>query len=129
MTMPGSNTQKSLCRVGLLACPARAARLHGRPWITILCVIALTVLPIGGKLYVTGAGSALVEQGLAAAAPSGPAAAGFERVPGPSVRMRSNEAQATTAPWIEANAWRFQRGQKKANYDKLAAGSAVPAAA
>jgi len=43
--------------------------------------------------------------------------------------MRSNEAQATTAPWIEANAWRFQRGLKKANYDKLPAGSAVPAAA
>ena len=51
------------------------------------------------------------------------------RVPAPSVRMRSNEAQATTAPWIEANGWRFERGLKKVRYDKLPPVSAVPAAA
>src|SRR6476619_2303297 len=97
-----------------------------------LAVASLTVMPhlrAQGKLYVTNAASALIDQGLASAAPAGPEAAAFVAVPAPSVRMRSNEAQATTAPWIEANAWRFQRGLKKAIYDKLPAGSAVPAAA
>ena len=104
-------------------------RLVGCPSALALCAIVLPAAPPNGKLYVTAAGAALVEQGVAAAAPTGAAAAPFERVPAPSVRMRSNEAQATTAPWIEANTWRFQRGLKKANYDKLPAGSAVPAAA
>jgi hypothetical protein len=43
--------------------------------------------------------------------------------------MRANVAQATTAPWIESNAWRFQRGLKKVNYEKLPAGSAPLAVA
>ena len=82
-----------------------------------------------GKLYVTTAASSLIEQGLAASAPTGAEAAAFEAVNGPSVRTFNNVAQATTSPWVDANAWRFQRGMKKASYEKLAAGSAVPAAA
>jgi hypothetical protein len=82
-----------------------------------------------GKLYVTSVASNIVEQGLAAPAPDGPVAATFERVNAPSIRVRNNEAQATTSPWVDANAWRFQRGMKKANYEKLPAGSAVLAAA
>src|SRR5262245_34536983 len=91
--------------------------------------MALIGQPALGTFYVTGAGSALVGQGLATAAPTGADAAEFVRVPAPSVRTRTNEAQATTAPWIEANAWRFQRGLKKAHYENLPAGSAVSAAA
>src|ERR1700693_3711257 len=83
----------------------------------------------GPTIYVTGAASSLVDQGLAAAAPAGSEAAAFQEVPGPAGRMQANEAQATTAPWIESNAWRFQRGMQKANYTKLAAGSAPLAAA
>src|SRR5215470_14246819 len=96
--------------------------------VRVLLVFTGALAMAQGKLYVTGAGSPLVEQGLAAPAPSGATAAEFVRVPAPSVRMRNNEAQATTAPWIEANGWRFERGLKKVNYDKLPAGSAVSAA-
>jgi hypothetical protein len=86
-------------------------------------------MPGTARLYVTSVAANLVEQGLAAPAPTGPDAATFERVNGPSIRMFNNVAQATTAPWVDANAWRFQRGMKKAYYEKLVAGSAVPAAA
>jgi len=103
-----------------------------KPGILLPLAVASVMLPhlrAQGKLYVTNAGSVLIEQGLASAPPSGPNAAAFVAVPPPSVRMRSNEAQATTAPWIEANVWRFQRGLKKVRYDKLPPGAAVPAAA
>src|SRR5437879_3077927 len=107
-----------------------------RACVTIACLAAAwRALPAPAdnpghsKLYVTGAASTLKDQGLAELAPTGPEAAGFERVPGPAVRMRNNEAQATTSPWIDANGWRFLRGLRKANYEKLPAGSAVPAAA
>ena len=46
--------------------------------------------------------------------PSGTEAAAFQQVPPPAVKMQANEAQATTAPWIDSNAWRFQRGLTKA---------------
>jgi len=85
--------------------------------------------PESARLYVTSVASSLVEQGLAAPAPSGPETATFEKLNGPSIRMFNNVAQATTAPWVEANAWRFQRGLKNAYYENLAVGSAVPAAA
>jgi hypothetical protein len=101
----------------------------GRGRAAILCAVLLCATPGRGKLYLTGAGAALIEQRLASAPPTGAEAAEFVPLNGPTVRMRSNEAQATTAPWIEANAWRFERGVKKARYDKLPAGSAVPAAA
>jgi hypothetical protein len=104
-------------------------RLSVQAPVMVACMIALAEMPALGKFYVTGVASGLIEEGLAAAAPTGPEAATFAVLSGPVVRMRSNEAQATTAPWIEANAWRFQRGLKKARYEKLPAGSAIPAAA
>jgi hypothetical protein len=70
-----------------------------------------------------------VQQGLAAAAPTGAAAAAFQQVPPPGIRMVPNEAQATTAPWIDSNGSRFQRGIQKAHYVRLPAGSAPLAAA
>src|SRR5689334_16098237 len=79
------------------------------------------------RFYVTVAASDLVTQGLAAAAPGD--AAGFEVVPNPGIRFQMNEAQATSAPWIDSNAWRFQRGLQKVNYATLPLGSATLAAA
>jgi hypothetical protein len=58
-----------------------------------------------------------------------PDAASFQSVPVPALRTRQNEAQATTAPWIDSNAWRYQRGLRKAKYETLPAGSASLAAA
>jgi hypothetical protein len=82
-----------------------------------------------GRFYVTSTASSLVSEGLAATAPTGSEAATFQPVPNPGIRFQPNEAQATTAPWIDSNAWRFQRGIQKANYTKLPAGSAPLAAA
>jgi hypothetical protein len=83
----------------------------------------------GVRFYVTGTASGLMSEGLAAAAPAASEAGAFQAVPNPGIRFQSNEAQATTAPWIDSNAWRFQRGIQKANYTKLPAGSALLAAA
>jgi hypothetical protein len=83
----------------------------------------------GSRLYVTSTAASLVSEGLATAAPTGSEAAAFQPVPNPGIRFQPNEAQATTAPWIDSNAWRFQRGIQKANYTKLPAGSAPLAAA
>jgi hypothetical protein len=79
------------------------------------------------RLYVTSAAAALVERGLATAAPAD--AGGFEVVPAPGVRFVANVAQSTTAPWIDSNAWRYKRGLRKANYATIAAGRAPLAAA
>lgn len=87
------------------------------------------VAPATPGLAVTPAAAALIERGLAAAAPSDPAAAGFEVVPAPGVRFVANVAQSTTAPWIDSNAWRIKRGLRKLNYATLAAGSSPLAAA
>lgn len=54
---------------------------------------------------------------------------GYTKVPPPNIRMRMNEASATTVPWIDSNASRYMRGVKKAFYAKLPAGSAPLAAA
>ena len=94
-------------------------RSGARVWMALACLLAPGYLPAQGKLYIIGE----------SAIPDGPGTAAFVTVPAPSVRMRSNEAQATTAPWIEANGWRFERGLRKVRYDKLPAGSAVSAAA
>ena len=85
--------------------------------------------PEAVRFYVTGAASSLVNEGLAAKAPTDSEAAAFQPVPNPGIRFQANEAQATTAPWIDSNAWRFQRGIRKANYTKLPQGSAPLAAA
>jgi hypothetical protein len=78
------------------------------------------------QIYVTPAGARLVDQGLAAAAPAGSDAAAFQDVPAPSLRNAPNSgyAQATLAPWVESNGWRFQRGIRKASYRILPRGSA-----
>ena len=93
------------------------------------CAIAIAGAGAAGstRFSVTGPASSLVGQGLAAAAPAN--ADGFQDVPAPGIRFVPNEAQATTAPWIDSNGWRFQRGLKKAAYTKLPAGSAPLAAA
>jgi hypothetical protein len=80
-------------------------------------------------LYLTEVASKLVEEGLAATAPTGQEAAAFEEVPAPGIQFRPSQAQATLAPWINSNGWRFQRGLTKANYASLPAGSAPLAAA
>jgi hypothetical protein len=100
------------------------------------CAIALTCAALAapvaardGRFHVTRVASTLVQRGLAAAAPRGAEAAAFARVPPPRIEFRPATSQATAAPWIESNGWRFQRGIKKANYAKLPAGSAPLAAA
>src|SRR5262245_26252902 len=82
-----------------------------------------------GKLYLTAAASNLVEQGLAAAAPTGPDAASYQDIPSPGVRYLPNVARATNLPWIDSNGWRFARGMRKVNYAAVPAGSAPLAAA
>lgn len=93
--------------------------------------IAARQQPAQPSLYVTSAADALVTEGLALAAPAGPAAAEFVDVPAPSVRNAPNSgyAQATLAPWVESNGWRFQRGVRKARYSKLPKGASLIAAA
>lgn len=83
------------------------------------------------RLFVTGAGSVLVGEGLALAPPDGAQAAEFREVPAPALRNAPNSgyAQATLAPWVESNGWRFQRGLDKASYATLPAGAAPLAAA
>jgi hypothetical protein len=98
--------------------------------VAALACIAFSALPEQGtRFYVTSTASSLVDEGLAAPAPTGSEAAAFQPVPNPGIRFQPNEAQATTAPWIESNAWRFQRGLQKVNYTRLPAGSAPLAAA
>jgi hypothetical protein len=103
-------------------------------------VLTVTALALGAvsvrtastaaaRFYVTDAASVLIGRGLAAAAPTGADAAAFQEVPAPGVRFVANVAQSTTAPWINSNGWRFQRGLDKASYAKLPAGSAPLAAA
>ena len=86
--------------------------------VLVACAAALTwcggALPVAQsqvpKVYVTPAASALVQAGLAEAAPAGPEAAAFEEVPSPGVRFLPNVARATNLPWIDSNGWRFARG-------------------
>ena len=79
------------------------------------------------RFYVSTRGAALVARRLASAAPQN--AAEFERVPAPGVQVRADEARATSTPWVNSNAWRFQRGLRKAHYENLPAGAAPLAAA
>jgi hypothetical protein len=83
----------------------------------------------GGRLYAGGAAAPLVAEGLLAAAPAGLDAAGFVTVPPPGLRSVRNDAQATAAPWVDSNGWRFRRGLGKVNYDALPAGAGPLAAA
>ena len=106
---------------------------QSRAALSLACAAALTcgalAAPDATRFYVTSAASSLVPQGLAAAAPTGAETAAFQQVPPPGVRFVPTESQATTAPWIDSNGSRFQRGIQKANYATLPAGSAPLAAA
>jgi len=102
----------ALAAIAALVCDAEPQRVEGRR-----------------PVYVTSAAASLVEQGLAAPAPTGAEAAAFEEVPHPRVRSVPTVARATNVPWIDSNGWRFQRGIQKANYAKLPAGFAALAAA
>jgi hypothetical protein len=110
-----------------------ATRLAGA--LLVACTAALAcsgpagTTRTGHTLYVTAAASSLVDRGLAAAAPNDADAAGFHTVPSPGVQYRPNTAQATSAPWVDSNGWRFQRGVRKASYRTLSAGAASLAAA
>jgi hypothetical protein len=79
------------------------------------------------RLYAGPAALPLVRQGLLAAAPAD--ATSFQVVPAPGVRTVRNDAQATVAPWVDSNGWRFQRGLTRVTYDTLPAGSSLVAAA
>lgn len=114
-------------------------RMRSRAALCLACAAALTCCSAcfpprddaaqRNRFYVSRAASGLVDQDLAAVAPTGSEAAAFEKVPSPGVQFQANEARATSAPWIDSNAWRFQRGIQKAHYAKLPAGSAPLAAA
>ena len=108
----------TLRRVRLLAALGAAALIAASP-----IAQSRTV----ARIFVTGAGARLVEQGIAGAAPS--ETSGFQEVPSPGVRYLPNVARATNVPWIDSNGWRFARGLRKANYAKVPAGSAALAAA
>lgn len=84
---------------------------------------------VASHVYVTTAASSLVDQGVALALPAEAEIATFQAVPPPGVRNVPNEANATSDPWVDSNAWRFQRGLRKANYSNLPAGAAGLAAA
>lgn len=79
------------------------------------------------RLHAGPSASGLVSQGLLAAMPVD--AAAFQVVPPPGLRSVRNDAQATVAPWVDSNGWRFQRGLTRANYEKLPAGASLLAAA
>ena len=108
-----------------------------RSWL-LACATTLVGAALSGQVdesaarmrfYAAGAASSLVEEGLALPAPAGADADAFQPVPSPAVRNVPNDAQATSAPWIDTNAWRFARGLRKANYANLPRGSAALAAA
>ena len=108
-----------LRRVRLLAALGVAAAL--------IAASAIAQSRTVARIFVTGAGARLVEQGIAGAAPS--ETSGFQEVPSPGVRYLPNVARATNVPWIDSNGWRFARGLRNANYAKVPAGSAALAAA
>src|SRR6185503_19365540 len=115
----GIDRMTILRRVRLLAALGVAAALIAASAIAHSRTVA--------RIFVTGAGARLVEQGIAGAAPS--ETSGFQEVPSPGVRYLPNVARATNVPWIDSNGWRFARGLRNANYAKVPAGSAALAAA
>ena len=48
---------------------------------------------------------------------------GYEKVPPPSIKMRVDEASATSVPWIDSNASRYMRGVRKAFYANVPVGA------
>ena len=120
--MTRATSTVALAAIAALVCDASAARSQA---------VVREPQRVEGRrpIYVTSGAASLVEQGLAAAAPTGADAAAFEEVPHPRVRSVPTLARATNVPWIDSNGWRFQRGTQKANYAKLPAGFAALAAA
>jgi hypothetical protein len=53
----------------------------------------------------------------------------YTTVPPPKTQMRNDVAAATSVPWVDANGWRYNRGQQRAFYSSLPPGSAGLAAA
>ena len=96
-------------------------------------VVLLTVALLGAQgpsqpsLHAGPAATALVTQGLLRATPAD--ISSFAMVPPPGLRSVRNDAQATVAPWVDSNGWRFQRGLTRAHYDKLPPGASLLAAA
>ena len=108
----------------------RRGRPRLRPLWGSLLAIALAIVPLHSqtsRVSVTSAAQSLVERGVASAAPTG--SQGFADVPAPGIRFIPNRSQATAAPWIDSNGWRFQRGLRKAHYATLPEGAAALAAA
>jgi hypothetical protein len=94
----------------------------------VAAVVMVTAQPTGQmRLYAGPAAAALVSQGLLASAPAD--ASPFQIVPAPGLRSVRNDAQATVAPWVDSNGWRFSRGLTHVNYAKLPAGASLLAAA
>lgn len=81
------------------------------------------------RFYVTSVAATLVDQGLASPLPADSEASAFQEVSAPGIQFRPSQAQATLAPWVTSNGWRFLRGVTRAHYAKLPAGSAPLAAA
>src|SRR5690242_19547369 len=84
---------------------AAAAGSIGAPRVSTQAAPTAAAAPAATRIALTAAGSALVERGLAKAAPAD--LAGFEEVPAPALRFRIDNARATRAPWVDSNAWRF----------------------
>lgn len=97
--------------------------------VAAIALASVTLVAQPSRVSVTSAAQTLIERGVASAAPVDPAVQGFEAVPAPGIRFLPNVAHATTAPWIDSNGWRFQRGLRKAHYATLPEGSAALAAA
>jgi hypothetical protein len=103
-----------------------------RAALAVASVLAMAAVVAGQpqsqfRLYAGPAGASLVTQGLLPAAPSD--VSSFHVVPAPGLRTVRNDAQATVAPWVDSNGWRFQRGLTRVSYEKLPAGASLVAAA
>lgn len=61
--------------------------------------------------------------------PEAAAPQGYEKVPAPGVEYRMNVATASSAPWVNANGWRFERRKTPGKfYDVSGASTALAAA-
>src|SRR6185436_12767432 len=117
---PHGTHRMKLSRELLISCSKKLPLILG---VALLFSASAPAPADSPNVFVTAGASALVTEGLAAAAPTGAAADAFQEVPSPGLRFVANVAQATSAPWIDSNAWRFHRVLRKANYSKLNAGA------
>ena len=94
---------------------------------SVAAVVHATPQTAARGLYGGPNAAPLVERGLLAASPAD--ATAFQMVPPPGLRSVRNDAQATVAAWVDSNGWRFLRGLRRVNYEKLPAGASPLAAA